>query len=103
MDREWMHVSNRVSQCFIKGLETFLETAVEYKKPENMSDVHYICCPRREHLLVRGFMSGYTCWTVHGEYKEVVLEDTDVGGDDDVDQMHHCWTEQNMTREDTNV
>jgi hypothetical protein len=102
MDREWMHVSNRVSQRFIKGLETFLETAVEYKKPENMSDVHYICCPGREHLLVRGFMSGYTCWTVHGEYKEV-LEDTDVGGDDDVDQMHHCWTEQNMTREDTNV
>jgi hypothetical protein len=30
-------------------------------------------------------MSGYTCWTEHGEYKMVVLEDTDVGGDDDVD------------------
>jgi hypothetical protein len=23
-------------------------------------------------------------WIEHGEYKEVVLEDTDVGGDDDV-------------------
>jgi hypothetical protein len=32
-----------------------------------------------EHFLVRGFMSGYTCWTEHGEYKKVVLEDTDVG------------------------
>jgi hypothetical protein len=30
-------------------------------------------------------MTGYTCWMEHGEYKEVVLEDTDVGGDGDVD------------------
>jgi hypothetical protein len=27
-----------------------------------------------------------------GEYKEVVLEDIDVGGDD-VDQLNYCWTE----------
>jgi hypothetical protein len=101
-----------VSQYFIEGLETFLETAVEYKKPENMSDVHYIYCPCvdcsnvkktqdieeiQEHLLIRGFMSGYTCWTEHGEYKEVV------GGDDNVDETNHCWTEQNMAREDTDV
>jgi hypothetical protein len=87
MDREWMYIGNRVSQRFIEGLETFLETAVEYKKPKNMSDVHYICCPCadcyndkktrdmveiHEHLLVRGFMSGYTCWTEHDEYKEVL-------------------------------
>jgi hypothetical protein len=39
----------------------------------------------------------------HGEYKEVVLEDTDVRGDDDVDHMNHCWREQNMARENTNV
>jgi hypothetical protein len=30
-------------------------------------------------------MSGYTCWMEHDEYKEVVLEDIDVGGYDDVD------------------
>jgi hypothetical protein len=62
-----------VSQHFIGRLETFLETAPEYKKLENMSDVHYICCPcadccnekntrdieeTLEHLLFRGFMSG---------------------------------------------
>jgi hypothetical protein len=35
-----MYISNRVSQCFIEGLETFLETAVEYNKLENMFDVH---------------------------------------------------------------
>jgi hypothetical protein len=45
MDREWMYVGNRVSQRFIEGLVTFLETATEYNKPENMSDVHYISCP----------------------------------------------------------
>jgi hypothetical protein len=39
----------------------------------------------------------------HDEYKEGVLDDTDVGGDDDVDQMNHCRTEQNMTIEDTDV
>jgi hypothetical protein len=102
MGREWMYVGNRVIQHFIDGLESFLETSAEYNKLENMYDVHYICCPCvdccnekktrdieeiREHLLVRGFMSGYTCWTEHDEYKEVV------GGDDDVDQMNHCWTE----------
>jgi hypothetical protein len=48
-------------------------------------------------------MSRYTCWTEHGEYKEVVLEETDVGGDNDVDQMNHCWMKQNMVREDTDV
>jgi hypothetical protein len=67
MDREWMYIGNRVSKRFMEGLKTFLETAVEYKKPKNMYDVHYICCPCvdccnekktrdieeiREHLLV---------------------------------------------------
>jgi hypothetical protein len=35
-------------------------------------------------------MSGYTYWIEHSEYKELVLEDTDVGGDDDIDQTNHC-------------
>jgi hypothetical protein len=26
-----------------------------------------------------------------------------VGGDDDLDQMNHCWMEHNMAREDTDV
>jgi hypothetical protein len=42
-------------------------------------------------------MSGYTCWTEHGKYKEVV------GVDDDVDQINHYWMEQNMARDDTDV
>jgi hypothetical protein len=95
MAQKWMYIDNQLSQCFIEGLETFLETTAEYKKPENVFNVHYRSCPCvdccnekktrdieeiREHLLVRGFMSGYTYWTERGEYKEVV------GGDDDVDE-----------------
>jgi hypothetical protein len=85
---EWANV-------FLRDWKLFLETTAKYKKSENMSDVHYICCPCvdwctdkktrdieeiHEHLLVSGFTSGYICWTEHGEYKEVVLEDTDVRG-----------------------
>jgi hypothetical protein len=107
-----------VSQHFIEGLETFLETAAKYKKSEDISDVHYICYPCVdcsnekktrdieeicEHLFARGFMSGYTCWTEHGEHNEVVLEDTDVGGDDDIHQSNHCRTEQNLVGEDIDV
>jgi hypothetical protein len=59
---------------FYRGTQNFLETTAEYKKLENMSDVHYICCSCvdccnekrtrdieeiREHLLIIGFMSGY--------------------------------------------
>jgi hypothetical protein len=40
-----MYVGNRVSQRFIEGLHFFKKTAAEYNKLENMSDVHYICCP----------------------------------------------------------
>jgi hypothetical protein len=54
-------------------------------------------------MLVRGFIIGYNYWTEHGEHKEVVLEETDVGGDDDVDQTNHCWMKQNMAREDIDV
>jgi hypothetical protein len=39
-----MYICNLVSQHFIEGLETFLKTTAKYKKPENMSDIHYICC-----------------------------------------------------------
>jgi hypothetical protein len=84
------------ANVLLRDWKLFLETAAKYKKPENMSDVHYICCPcvdcyneKRtrdieeicEHLLLRGFMSGYTYWMEHGEYKVVV------GGDDDVNEM----------------
>jgi hypothetical protein len=34
MDQEWMYIGNRVRQCFIEGLETFLVTGAEYITPK---------------------------------------------------------------------
>jgi hypothetical protein len=59
-----MYVGNRVSQCFIEGLETFLDTATEYKKPENMSDVHYICCPCIDHCNEKKIGNSHSTWSV---------------------------------------
>jgi hypothetical protein len=39
------------------------------------------------------------CWTE----QNMAREDTDVQDDDNVDQVNYCWTEQNMAGEDTNV
>ena len=84
-----MYTGSCLSKRFFDGLEIFLKAAVTFKKPEDMSSAHYMCCPCldcrnekktsnieeiREHLIHRGFMSGYTCWTQHGEHNEVVDE-----------------------------
>jgi hypothetical protein len=34
------------------------------KKTQDIDEIH-------EHLLIRDFMSGYTCWTEHGEHKAI--------------------------------
>ena len=85
-----MYAGGRLSQRCFDGLEIFLEVAAKYKKPKDMSVIHYICCPCLdccnekasniegicEHLIHRGFMSGYTCRTEHSEHKEVVHKGT---------------------------
>jgi hypothetical protein len=37
------------------------------KKTSDIEEIH-------EHLMIRGFMSRYICWTVHDEHKEVLHE-----------------------------
>jgi hypothetical protein len=69
------------------GWKLFLEAAAKYNKPKDMyvgqciSCMCINCCNEnkttnieeiREHLMVRGFMSGYTYWMEHDEHKEVV-------------------------------
>jgi uncharacterized protein YacL (UPF0231 family) len=57
--------------------------------------------------MVRGFMSGYTCWMEHGEHKEVVhqehstveenqgnnvmVEDNDMAVDNDIDDLDEMF------------
>jgi hypothetical protein len=71
-----MYNMDRRSKGYIEGVQYFLNTAERHKHRG------FMCCPCREcknereysstapihlHLLQRGFMPNYICWTKHGE------------------------------------
>ncbi|WVZ85320.1 hypothetical protein U9M48_032263 [Paspalum notatum var. saurae] len=76
MDRQWM-CKDRRSIKFIAGLSVFIETAEKNKKSSGFISCPYCDCrnekeyslskPLHDHLIRRGFMPGYLCWTKHGE------------------------------------
>ena len=89
MNRAWMN-GDRRSRQFIDGLHEFLNAAETHKPSSG-----FICCPCKDckngkeysssktvhaHLLRKGFMSNYVCWTKHGE-KGVIQEDDEVDDD----------------------
>ena len=93
MNREWMYNTDRRSDVFIKGLREFLNAA-DLHKPSS----GFVCCPCKDckngkeysnsstlhiHLLRKGFMPHYICWTKHGE-RGVILEDDEKEGDDNI-------------------
>jgi hypothetical protein len=81
MSRAWMYADRR-SGDFIKGVPSFLNVAEVTKRNG------FMCCPcgvcqnekdypstkTHLHLFWFGFMSGYNCWTKHGE-SGVMMED----------------------------
>ena len=82
---------DRHSPEFINGLHNFIRVAVA----NNWND--FISCPcgvcknnkdystskiLHSHLLQSGFMSGYNCWTKHGE-RGVIMEDNEEEEDDE--------------------
>ena len=87
MDRRWMYHEKRVTEAFMAGVTEFLQAVKEYmvhsknkwvtcpckdyKKMMSTKDLHQI----QGHLIKRGFVSGYTCWTNHGE--DQITEDDD--------------------------
>src|SRR5664279_5348476 len=90
MSRQWIY-GDRRSPEFINGLHKFLRVAEANKRNG------FICCPcsvckntkdysssktLHFHLLQSGFMSGYNCWTKHGE-RGVIMEDNEEEEDDD--------------------
>ena len=83
MNRQWIYSADRRSEEFIAGVHQFLSIA-----KRNM-DSRFIRCPCidcknqkeysssrdiQKHLMKRGFMPNYVCWTKHGE-SGVMLED----------------------------
>ena len=86
-----MYNADRRSVDFIEGVRSFLKVA-EANKLNG-----FMCCPCRDcrnekdyscsstihfHLFRSGFMSGYNCWTKHGE-RGVMMEDGDEEENDD--------------------
>ena len=82
---------DRRSTQFINGVHSFLRAAEANKRDG------FMCCPCgvckndknyssskdiHVHLFTSGFMSGYNCWTKHGE-RGVIMEDNEEEEDND--------------------
>jgi hypothetical protein len=89
--QQWIYGDRRTSE-FIEGLHNFGDMA--------RANIHngFMCCPcvdcenkkdysswkiLHSHLLRKGFMPSYNCWTKHGE-REVMMEDNEDDEDDDM-------------------
>src|SRR4051812_44171168 len=94
MNRQWMY-GKRGTTEFISGLTNFLDVA------ESNKDNGFIWCPCvdcqnkksysvrktiHSHLLRKGFMASYNCWTKLGE-RGVMMEDVDEEYEDDDNYM----------------
>ena len=86
----WMYGERRSSE-FIAGLHKFLDVA-EANKVNNFMpcpcdkcrNVREYSDPRtiQDHMIWKGFMPSYNCWTKHGE-RGVTMEDNEEEEDDD--------------------
>ncbi|XP_028051875.1 uncharacterized protein LOC114256424 [Camellia sinensis] len=79
MDRSWMLISNRFSQPFVDGVNSFIEFAKVH-----LGEAREIKCPCinccnfykqeydivKAHLLISGMIVSYTTWLEHGELPE---------------------------------
>jgi hypothetical protein len=90
MSRAWMYADRR-SGDFIKGVHSFLNVAEANKRNGFMCCPCGVCQNEKDypssktlhiHLFRFGFMSGYNCWTKHGE-RGVMMEDNDEKDNDD--------------------
>ena len=90
MNRQWMYADRR-SPEFMKGVRYFLDVAQANKRNNFMCCPCAVCRNQKEHsshrvlhshLFQSGFMSGYNCWTKHGEIG-VMMEDNEEEENDD--------------------
>ncbi|XP_028061843.1 uncharacterized protein LOC114265279 [Camellia sinensis] len=74
MDRSWMLISNKFSQPYVDGVNSFIEFAKEY-------DIV------KAHLLISGMIVSYTTWLEHGELLEHNnLDESNGENDEDQDE-----------------
>src|SRR3954470_10558481 len=90
MSRQWMYEDRRSGE-FINGLHSFLQVAEANKRGGFISCPCGVCKNNKSysnskdihlHLFQHGFMSGYNCWTKHGE-RGVLMEENEEYEDDD--------------------
>lgn len=90
MNWRWIYADRRTPE-FMKGLRYFLDVAQANKRNNFMCCPSAVCRNQKEqsshrvlhsHLLQHGFMSGYNCWTKHGE-RGVMMEDNEEEDNDD--------------------
>ena len=91
MSRQCMY-DDRCSPQFINGVRTFLVAAEANKRADGV--MYCLCAGCKNdrnysnsrtihvHLFESGFMSGYNCWTKHGE-RGVLMEENEEEEDDD--------------------
>ncbi|XP_058202957.1 uncharacterized protein LOC131317418 [Rhododendron vialii] len=76
LDKSWIDIRNKLDPANIQGVEKFIEFAYDKKHPD--SKIHCPCkkCVNfifgtrsgvKEHLIINGFNTNYTRWTIHGE------------------------------------
>jgi hypothetical protein len=115
MDRAWMYDAPRHGEIYIKGLSVFIEAAEKDALTKKTKEIYCPCsdCKNQKlwdkssiiksHLILRGFVEDYKCWSNHGEQRTskpnqdiaadqvdgddegAVEGDTDVMMDDDAD------------------
>src|SRR3954464_10737975 len=102
--REWMYGDRRVPG-YMKGVDKFIDMATANKEND------FICCPCRNnkeyssskiirgHLIMKGFMPNYNCWTKHGE-RGVMMKDGEE--EDDDNNYHHMFPEYSDTAMEDN-
>ena len=83
---------DRCSPQFINGMRTFLVAAEANKRADGFLCFPCVVCKNDHnysnsrtihvHLFTSGFMSGYNCWTKHGE-RGVLMEENEEEEDDD--------------------
>ena len=107
MDHEWMYMENRVTTVYLQGVAGFLAAAKQNVINTKEPWVLCPCCDCKNttsfkdlgqiqtHLIKRGFVPGYECWSHHGEVEQITEE-----GDDAYDEEQISVGESHASTDD---